>query len=66
MLSGELWRHRTTKRVVRVERVKKGFLSLSVWVALWRNGQWDGEFQMVETLWDEAEFRRMFEPVSLH
>lgn len=59
----ELWRHRATGRIVRIERYRGGFLSISVWTALLKGGQWGGEFRMVNTLWDDAEFKRKFEPV---
>jgi hypothetical protein len=63
MVPGELWRHKITGRVVRIERSREGFLSVSAWVALWKDGRWCGEFQMVDTLWDEAEFQRKFSPL---
>ena len=62
MLSGDLWRHRATKRVVRIERCREGFLSISLWTTVWRDGRWTGEFKMSPTLWDEAEFCEKFEP----
>lgn len=61
MVPGELWRHKSTGRVVRIERFREGFLSVSAWTALWKDGRWTGEFQMVDALWDEDEFLRKFE-----
>jgi len=62
MLVGDLWRHRYTKRVVRIERYRGGFLSISLWTTVWRDGQWTGEFKMSPSLWDEPGFRLKFEP----
>lgn len=36
-------------------------MSVSAWTALWKDGRWTGEFQMVDALWDEDEFLRKFE-----
>lgn len=66
VFTGELWRHRATGRIVRIERSRQGFLSVSWWVALWEDGRWGGEFQIVgTTIWDELEFKHKFEPIGL-
>ncbi len=58
MAPGDQWRHRKTQETVRIEVCEFGFLSFSIL----REGRW---FRS-QSLWDEAEFKRQFEPVIVH
>lgn len=61
MAPGELWRHRGTGRIVRIEVRRGGFLSFSIWTAVQDDrGNWDGRFVMHPTPWDETQFRQAF------
>ena len=64
MIPGELWRHRGTGRIVRIEVRRSGFLSFSVWTAVQdEQGNWGGRFVMHSVIWDEVQFRQSFEQI---
>jgi hypothetical protein len=55
---GDQWRHRKTRETVKIDVYEFGFLSISIL----REGRW---FRS-QSLWDETEFKRQFEPINAH
>lgn len=58
MAPGDQWRHRKTRETVRIEVFEFGFLSFSIL----RDGRW---FRS-QGIWDEAQFKKEFEPIIQH
>lgn len=57
MRVGELWQHRISGQIARIEMSRLGLLSFSVL----RDGQW----VMCQHVWDEKQFRAKFEQKHL-